>query len=681
MAVRHVKGRRWVIWFALALVALVVSALVLGRGAAPDDPSRPPLPEVQMGLWVDEGQTRTLEDILHLDPAEFSTLEGYSINLGFARKAAWLRLALHSPQDQTVLISLTPNFVDEVDVYVAPDRPGLGRADFSHSAMGDHRPLIADGLSGLANIVPVSLRADETTLVYVRAAAINSSLGVTVSVYSPLDHTFRTTLSALAYGLWFGGMAILIVIQLAFFHYDRKSYFAWLAFSSFIAMLVYTGTLGLSRLFLFAQGGIGNDLFTAVTAWFGITASALAAISILELPKTAPWLNRMFIAMAGIGLVGVGFALAGANMLFANIASATALVLITLGAFQAVRTAGSDGRSSRLRATAFGVVLLGVMATVAQRTGIWTLPEWVTHGYGVSIIIHTILLTASLGIRLQRAEAMNHAMRQEALAAARLAEQRAHALVEDRTRELRHAKSVAESALQAELASQAQQVRFMEVISHQYRTPLAAIRTHIDNIGLSLPREDEPNRHRLERVRRGIARLVEVLEINLSRARLSGPAFRPELVAISPAAVVASASARARDLLQNRIETVIPPAAETARILADSAMLELAIINLLENAAKFSRPGHDAPVYLCCGLHGAQVIISVQDQGIGIPAADRDRVLDPSVRGSNTKGIEGTGAGLSLVSRITAAHGGRVEIESTEGEGTTVRIILPAMPE
>ncbi len=91
-------------------------------------------------------------------------------------------------------------------------------------------------------------------------------------------------------------------------------------------------------------------------------------------------------------------------------------------------------------------------------------------------------------------------MTAEALLASQVAEQHANTtMVEEKTRELAVAKKVAEDALRAELQSQEQQVRFMEVISHQYRTPLAAIRSNVDAIGVSLPDSDAANRERLER--------------------------------------------------------------------------------------------------------------------------------------------------------------------------------------
>lgn len=673
------KGAGKNIW--IARIALLIAALLLSIYASifPKTAiAAPALPPLRIEALVDDAQRLGFDDILLQGQTGFAPLAGQGINLGFGRRAVWLRLRLESPVDQTVLLSLTPNFVDEIDVHIGEDRPGAVAADFRHLAMGDNRPLIADGLSGLANVVPVALRADREALVYIRAAAVNSALGLTVSAHAPSEHALRTTVFALVAGLWFGGMAILVVIQLVFFHYDRKPWFILLAFSTFMAAMVYAGSLGISRLFLFPHGGTGNDLFTAVTAWLGISAGALAASSILDLPAKAPRLHRAFLAIAGIGLVGVGFALAGHNLMFGGFGNLTSIALVTLAVVQALRRLDSDGPGSGLRAAGFGAIWLGILVTCAQRVGVVSLPEWGSYSYGVGVAVHSVLMTASLGVRLRAAETLNRTLHEQALVASQSAEARATALAEERTWELAEAKRVAEAALQAELASQAAQVRFMEIISHQYRTPLATIRTYVDSVGLSLPCQDSANRQRLDRVRGGIRRLVEVLEVNLSRSRLTGPFLRPDLAATPPAAVIEATVARAQDLLQIAIVPVLSPEAEASRIPADAGMLGIALINLLENAAKYARPGAAAPVHLRCDRRGSEVIFTVEDRGIGIPPAEIGGIFGPGARATNAGAIEGTGAGLSLVSRIAAAHGGRVEIDSTLGQGTTVRIILPA---
>ncbi|GHE51418.1 hypothetical protein GCM10019059_08360 [Camelimonas fluminis] len=663
----------------LALLLLLVAGVARhGQTASPADNGFSLAGRV--GVLVDPQGRLTLAQAI-ASPERFTPASGASVNLGYTRKTAWLRIVMAAPAGESgvreALLSLAPNFVDEIDVYVAQNRPGLTAADFVHYAMGDHRPLPADAVSGLENVVPVSLAPGHETLALVRIASGHSALSITASLYPPAHHTRRVTSGALLSGFWFGGMAVLAAIQVVFFLFDRKPFYILLAFSTCAAMMVYMGNLGVSRLWLFPHGGRGNDWFTGGSVWLGLFASGVAGASILELPRRHPVINRIFQGLACTGLVGVGFALADVHPEFAGPGYLVITTLSTLGMVMGIVGIDRNASGTRLRAAAYTILWCGLIITMVQRTGMLSLPNWVAHAYAVSCLVHTLLLTGSLAVRLRAAEALNKSMREQALQAAQAAERRAARLVETRTAELAEAKRVAEDALQAELDSQERQVRFMEVISHQYRTPLAVIRSNVDSIGLSLPPEDAANRGRLDRVRRGIVRLVETLEVNVARSRLHGAAFAPQMHAHPLADVVATAAARAGDMLSGRISLETTPAARRATIRADAEMLELALINLLENAVKYSVANGAPPVALACDATGADAVITVRDQGVGIPAGEIDAVTARAVRGSNAINTEGSGLGLSLVSRIVAAHGGKLHIDSIAGAGTTVTITLP----
>lgn len=658
---------------AFAVAILLTFWAAMPQHAAPDDP------RLSVEWLVDPAGALTLEQVTGEQvtgpvAAAFAPAHGHSVNLGYVRDVVWLRLTIRAGQSGIVYLSLTPNIVDRVDVHVpaANTLPG-GPTTW---LMGDHRPLAAPP-SAIDDVVPLRLQAGVPALVHVRAAAVNTVMSLQFALHTPEEHAWRTTLTALLSGAWFGGMAILLVIQLVFHHYDRRPYFLLLAVSTFMAMLVYFGTLGLSRVFLFPQGGVGNDVFTAGAAWLGISASVMAGRSILEIPRVAPRLDVVFLAAALSGPVGLAFVLAGQNMLFGPVAHTIMVGMTSLGAVQGLRSMDGADASTRLRAAAFVVLWAGVLLLVLQRAGVGSMPDWVANSYATALIIHTVLLTGALAERLRRAESLNTAMREMALDAALTSESRANALVEERTRELAAAKRVAEDALEAEREAQRRQVRFMEVISHQSRTPLATIRTQVANIELSLPDGDAANRKRLARVRRGIARLVEVLEVSLARSRLQGPAFEPEFRTEPAVPLAQEAASRARELLNADIRVEVAPGASEARVRADGDMVIIAILNLLENASKFARPEVRAPIVLSVARDGDTLRLQVEDRGVGIAAPELERVFEARFRGSNVGSSPGTGTGLSLVARIAAIHGGEVSLTSAIGEGTTATLLLP----
>ena len=628
----------------------------------------------------------TLSDMLTTRAGDFRPISGHDFNLGFVRTSGWMRFAIRRLEGETgpsqnVLLSLLPNMTNFVDVYVASDKPSLTAADFTKFEMGEHAPLLKTTYNGLDNVLPLHLATNETLVIYVRAANIDSTLNLSATLYSPQGYTERVLTSSLYVGLWLGGMAILIVVQLVFFCLDPRPVYGLLALYIFFTTMVYFAGLGLSRLVLFPSGGSGNDLFIGAADWLGLCTGALCLTSILELRRRFPRLDILYKLAAASGLVGVGLVLAGHNHWFTPVAGPTIFVITTVAMIVAAR----DFRHLRhaeegLKFAAFFLLWAGLLLTNGQRYGVVPLPNWVAKSYGTTSIIYFILLTGSLAIRLRKAEAASREANRRAVSAAHSAERWANDLVVQRTAELVEAKSLAESALQSELDAQAQQVRFMEVISHQYRTPLAVIRSNIESVRFTLPDEDGANFERLQRADQGIARLVEVVEVNLARSQLQGSSFDPVLAPIDPKALVETSVLRSRDLLPGAdIQLRLDQALVGAIIAADSDMLSLAIINLIENAVKFSQPGTRPLVEVSLERQTDRVAIDIRDYGIGIPAAEMDAVRTHAVRGSNAPHIEGTGVGLSLVSRITTAHSGTFTLAAASGGGTVASISLPVV--
>jgi len=109
----------------------------------------------------------------------------------------------------------------------------------------------------------------------------------------------------------------------------------------------------------------------------------------------------------------------------------------------------------------------------------------------------------------------------------------------------------------------------------------------------------------------------------------------------------------------------------------DREQLEQVISNLLDNAVKFSRTG--GRVQLRLGTDGNSAVVVCADDGIGIPAAEKDQLGTRFFRASNAtaKAVQGTGLGLAIVRRILDQHGGSINIESVEGNGTTAEVRIP----
>ena len=231
---------------------------------------------------------------------------------------------------------------------------------------------------------------------------------------------------------------------------------------------------------------------------------------------------------------------------------------------------------------------------------------------------------------------------------------------------LHRAKEAAELAL-------AEQRQLVAMISHEYRSPLAVIDSAAQLLDIKLPAESD-TAPIIARIRRGVFRLTNFLDNCLIEGRMDSEALTLRSSAIDLHALVASVVEGTQLISEShRLITELDP--DLPLLDADPQLLGILLLNLLGNAIKYSPSGSE--VRLRIRHTGQACSFEVIDQGCGIPADELPFIFQKYMRGRSVTSIPGAGLGLSLVSRITALHGGRVEMESREGEGAHVTVTIP----
>jgi signal transduction histidine kinase len=209
--------------------------------------------------------------------------------------------------------------------------------------------------------------------------------------------------------------------------------------------------------------------------------------------------------------------------------------------------------------------------------------------------------------------------------------------------------------------------------SHELRTPLARIRVSL-SLAAEAPSADLP-RH-LRDIDEDVSALETLVGDLLTASRLDtggAPALRREIV--DPRALVEQARLRLARLHPGRqVEVRAEP---TAPVAGDPDLLARVLDNLLDNAARYSE---GTPLEVALAPAEGGVTFSVRDHGIGITPEDQARLFTPFFRTdrSRARHTGGAGLGLLLSRRVVEAHGGRIALESRPGEGTLVRVWLPA---
>jgi signal transduction histidine kinase len=229
-------------------------------------------------------------------------------------------------------------------------------------------------------------------------------------------------------------------------------------------------------------------------------------------------------------------------------------------------------------------------------------------------------------------------------------------------------RTVGELAQRESLASLGE---FSASLAHEIRNPLTSVRIDLQRVAEKVPGDSTLSRplaralgeiQRLDGTVAGVLRLARSGRIDRERVELRIP-------------VKAAAHAAAPEFEEAGAELTIAPAdLWKLPVRGDSAALEQLFLNLLLNAAQALEPGGRAVMEV--ERTGSEAVVSLRDTGTGIPAEELSRVFEPFY---STRS-DGTGLGLAIAGRIAAAHGGAIEMESSPGQGTVVRVRIPLDP-
>jgi len=219
---------------------------------------------------------------------------------------------------------------------------------------------------------------------------------------------------------------------------------------------------------------------------------------------------------------------------------------------------------------------------------------------------------------------------------------------------------------------------FVANISHEFRTPLTAIQGFAETL-LGGALDDEQNRrHFLEIIRDHAVRLERLTEHLLKLAQIEAGKLplesRPVRLAdvIEPCLETTRFRAAEKQLdMDAEYDPRLPP------VLGDVRSMQEILQNLLDNAVRYTAPG--GTIRVTASTRDSEVVLSVSDTGAGIPRAEQQRIFERFYRidAARSREMGGTGLGLSIVKHLVEAQGGRIELDSEVGRGSTFSIVLP----
>ncbi|PZV07454.1 MAG: hybrid sensor histidine kinase/response regulator [Leptolyngbya sp.] len=223
--------------------------------------------------------------------------------------------------------------------------------------------------------------------------------------------------------------------------------------------------------------------------------------------------------------------------------------------------------------------------------------------------------------------------------------------------------------------------QFVSTVSHEFRNPLAVIRTAAELLDLrGATLFDERMKTYVQRIKTSVQQMTQLMEDVLIMGRVEAERlhFAPAMVNLQPLC---------QDILEecclnlsDSHELVFTPSDQALETWMDANLLRLILSNLLHNAIKYSPVGGRIQFDYSYSADGQTVIFRVQDQGLGIPQSEQAQLFESFFRASNAQSIQGTGLGLAIVKRCVELHQGQIDVISEVSVGTTFTVLLPCQP-
>ncbi|ANC90529.1 histidine kinase [Azospirillum humicireducens] len=544
------------------------------------------------------------------------------------------------------ILELGEAYIDRLDLYVPDPALSGDAAGYSLVRMGDFVPFSERPMKTRLHATQLTLPEGKPVSLYLRVESV-SSITLRASVYAvPAYAGFQMT-NLLFQGLFFGVLAILTLGYVALGLLLRDG--ALLAFTAYVMSVFtfYFFSTGVAAVLLPDMPGWLQNLVVGCSAFLGVAAAASMWDRILDLRVHYPRLHRIYVGIRWLALLSLPTAVSWTysitNPLILLLATLSTLTGVVLSIRQAVRNPADT--SARYYAASGLTAISGNTLTQFVVRGSLPTDLLFADPYQIAVLATMLCLGSGLALRI-------------------------------RTLQVERVRAQEESAFATKRAEE--QRTFVAMLSHEFRTPLAAIQGAAQMIELSGDVRTPSMQSRVRRIVDTTRRMSDLVELFLSADALDqgALALKPETVPLDMLMDEALDGLTGADG-ESRLTVTVETPERLLRV--DVPFLGVAVANLVRNALRYSHPG--TAVRVAAGMDGRDLVIRVADQGRGMTPEEVERIGSIYFRASSSKGTKGSGLGLYMTQRIAAAHGGSLAVESTLGVGSVFTIRLPGVGE
>lgn len=661
-------------WWWLCVLTLGISRLAAADVVLQKDSKTINLSH-QIEVLQDTRGQWTIDDVLSAESARKfrrPAIYGDVLNLGLTREVYWLKVSLQSEAGhaQDWILDLPFSAINSAQAYLV-----------AHGKT--QTPDLAEQLTKLDgyryHAWPVRLTTPRATL-YLR---VQSSASLTLPLQLQVSEIFmqEEQNDLFAQAMYFGALLVVFIYSLVLGRANReRSYLLFAGFLGFVGIAMFLGN-ALANHWLYLDEPRWRNAIEAISLAVA-GAMALAFTRVFSSPaqrwldKGLQFLGYLHILLAATFLVvtALGGTLSGFEG--ASLVLAVLSGVLIFGVLLQTRQRG--GQHSRPFEFAWLCITLGALIASLRTLGF--LPSWLLILYAVQISIGVAAIFFSLAI-FTRARQQRHAHenalkqsaedRQKLIEHLQQSEQRLEQTVALRTQEL-------SDALASEKHMREQYVRFGAMISHEFRNPLGVIETQTALLERELAAGIDRASKRIGSVRAATQRLALLFEKWLQSDRLNNLQNKLEGRPLELDGWLNDIVQRCNGYHVNH-EVRLLPHAPLGVVTLDEPLMRIALLNLIDNACKYSPP--QTVVSVSATMAAGTLCIAVADQGPGIPEELRLKVFEEYFRVDPDTPVHGVGLGLPFVKKIIALHGGRVNAdEAPGGTGACFSIWIPVVP-
>lgn len=585
-------------------------------------------------VLVDADRQETIDSMVRAQPARFKAIPGSTLSEGYGKAAYWLRFTLEAPAGEWI-VDVLPPFLNDVRLY-APD--ASDPAKYVERRSGNVLPFAAREIDYRGFAFKV-VKANALPQTYYLRVETTSSIAVNVRVWAPAEFNAMATREAI---LLAGSLALLLTVMflnLIHWLWMREPLLPWfIAYTGSLVLTTVGAVTGFFHQYLMPDHPEVGNALTKVAFFLAFAMGTRFFRDLFGVDRSGRWLKAFYsfafwlpLALIPPSLLGYHGVVSPPMLMLTIVITGTNLHL----AIQQWRR-GAPGAFFAFAANV--IAAIGILSIVLTLLGVIRGGLPALYGMQIGSLGTVVALHLAIGARLRA-----------------LREERRKALAEvAREKEVRESQS-----------------RFIDLLAHEYRTPLAVLQTNVDILALT---KEETQREEIRSMRLALRRLNELFA-SAQRNREWDGLRQIHVEAIDPLPLLRRLVDDMDTADRRHAHRLVLESPGSATILGDASVLQTVLNNLLDNAAKYATRGSTVDVLLrITETDVAIVVANACEAGHGLSADD---LLRYHTRGQNTAGQPGMGMGLYLAERLVREMRGTLRLDVDPPERFVVTLTFP----